>query len=205
MKPLHWGRVFAVAACVGCWLGGHEAAAQSLGNGPAEAGASGAMVTSNVLAGPALPLFAPTVPSVTSDPAVANPTPTTGLMSSPFAAPFLYSSMMQATAPVNSSSSTSPSLGAQMNAFGVGTNQLGMMMLATQGTGRSASGIANAVRPAARPAASPADGAPGRPTPAGMRRTTSRPGGLASRYFNRTTARPRYPQSYFNRQTRHFP
>ncbi|MHB1561568.1 MAG: hypothetical protein ACYC61_29315 [Isosphaeraceae bacterium] len=201
MKPLQW--VLAVAACVVCWLGGREASAQSLGNGVADVGASGMAGTSNMLAGPALPLFSPTVPSATGDPAAGTMTPSTGLMSSPFATPFLYSSMMQATAPVGAAGSTS--LGSQMNAFGVGTNQLGMMMLATQGTGRSASGIPNAVRPAARQASSTADEMAGRPTPALMRRSVSRPGGLASRYFNRRTARPSYPQGYFNRQTRYFP
>lgn len=201
MKPLQW--VLAVAACAGCWLGGREASAQSLGNGAADVGASGASGASSMLAGPALPLFSPTVPSATGDPAAGTMAPSTGLMSSPFATPFLYSSMMQATAPAGSTGSTS--LGSQMNAFGVGTNQLGMMMLATQGTGRSASGIPNAVRPMARRAANPPDETPGRPTPALMRRAVSRPGGLASGYFNRRTARPSYPQGYFNRQTRYFP
>ncbi len=201
MKPLQW--ILAVTACAGCWLGGQEASAQSLGNGAAAIGASGAAGAPSVLAGPALPLFSPTVPSTAGDPAAGTMTPSTGLMSSPFATPFLYSSMMQATAPVGSTGSTS--LGSQMNAMGVGTNQLGMMMLATQGTGRSASGMPNAVRPMARPASSTPDETPGRPTPALMRRGVSRPGGLASRYFNRRTARPSYPQGYFNRQTRFFP
>lgn len=201
MKPLRW--VLVVAVCAGCWLGGREASAQSLGNGAADLGASGALGASSMLAGSALPLFSPTVPSATGDPAAGTMAPSTGLMSSPFATPFLYSSMMQATAPAGSTGSTS--LGSQMNAFGVGTNQLGMMMLATQGTGRSASGIPNAVRPAARQAVRTADETPGRPTPALMRRSVSRPGGLASGYFNRRTARPSYPQGYFNRQTRYFP
>ncbi len=196
MKPLQWGVMLAVAAWGAGWFGGHEAAAQSLGNGPATTGSAGVAGTSSVLGGPALPLFAPTVPSVMSETA-AGSSGSSGLMSSPFAAPFLYSSMMQATAPASATGATS--ISTQMNNAGVGMNQLGMMMLATQGTRSPTSGVANAVRPGTTNTAT------ARPSPTGMRRTVSRPGGVAARYFNRATARPSYPQGYFNRQTRYFP
>ena len=37
------------------------------------------------------------------------------------------------------------------------------------------------------------------------RGTTGQPGGLAARYFNRTTQKPRIPQGFYNRQNQHYP
>jgi hypothetical protein len=85
---------------------------------------------------------------------------------------------------------------------GMGTTQLGLMLLANQqqnggiGSGRISGTRANP-RPTETTSAGTSLGSKQRPA--------SRPGGLAARYFSRPAVRSAYPQRYFNRQTRYFP
>jgi hypothetical protein len=136
-------------------------------------------------------------------------------MSSPFALPFMYQSMLQATSPYSSLSgaattatttsttataaATARANAAAPYAFGASPAQLGLLMLATQNNGGVGSGQMSGARTA------PQKTATARTPATSRRRTPSRPGGLASRYFNRATAHSPYPQSYFNRQSRYFP
>ncbi len=105
---------------------------------------------------------------------------------SPMAAPFLYSSM---------------AAGTSTQTGGITPQQTGMLMLAAQaqmlGLG---SGQASGVRPGA-------GGVRARQMQnvAGARGTTRQPGGLAARYFNRTSKRPRIPQGFYNRPNQHYP
>jgi hypothetical protein len=87
--------------------------------------------------------------------------------------------------------------------YPMGSSQAATMMLANQaGLMGMGAGQLSGVRPGAA-------GARGRGAPqsaAKPRGTASQPGGLAARYFNRTTARVnRYPQSYYSRQNRYYP
>lgn len=140
-------------------------------------------------------MVAPTAPGATVNPLVPALGPTTqgGLLSNPLAAPLLYNSMLQASQPQG-----------QANSFygptGLGTTQLGLMMLANQQAGGIGSGRMSGTRtdPRAREAgsSSPQDS---------KQRTLARPGGLASRYFNRVGPHTPYPRNYFNRRPRYFP
>jgi hypothetical protein len=104
----------------------------------------------------------------------------------PMAAPFLYGSM---------------AAGTSQQTGGITPQQTGMLMLAAQaqmlGLG---SGQASGVRPGA-------GGVRARQMQnvAGARGTTRQPGGLAARYFNRTSKRPRIPQGFYNRPNQHYP
>ncbi len=110
-------------------------------------------------------------------------------MMNPMAAPFLYGSMLSTT---------------QQQSMGITQQQMGLMMLAGQaqmlGIG---SGQLSGVRPGGI--------APGgvrarqRQTVTGVRGTTRQPGGLAARYFNRTSQKPRIPQGFYNRPNQHYP
>jgi len=80
--------------------------------------------------------------------------------------------------------------------------QIGTMMLANQA---GLTGIGSGQLSGVRPGAGAARGRPGQPPAAKPRGSTATPGGLAARYFNRTAHVVRYPQSYYNRQTRYFP
>jgi hypothetical protein len=119
-----------------------------------------------------------------------------GVFSNPLAAPLLYNSMLPASQPQSQ---------AQANALygptGLATTQLGLMLLANQqARGGIGSGRISGTRPdpGAREAGSNAreDAKP---------RTLARPGGLASRYFNRVGPHSPYPKNYFNRRPRYFP
>ena len=211
MKSLRRGMIWALVAwCAGGFYG-RDVAAQSLGDPLGSGGAAGLGAASSVspLTPTPFPLFTPTVPSVTADPTApaVGTSSQGGLMSSPFAAPFMYSSMLQATQPLSmSSSSTSgTTTGTTTGAGrGLGMNNaanLGLLMLMTQqnpggvgsgqytGLGRGAAAQTTSAR-----------------TPAtAKRRTAAKPGGLAARYFNRVNPHTTYPQRYFNRQSRYFP
>ena len=100
---------------------------------------------------------------------------------------------------------------AAQSLFGTGaassSNQIAAMMLANQmGTGGIGSGQLSGVRPGI----GQSNGAI-KQTAAKSRGTMATPGGLAGRYFNRTTSvkRPvnvrRIPQSYYTRQNRYYP
>jgi hypothetical protein len=86
--------------------------------------------------------------------------------------------------------------------FPMTQQQAGVLMLAGQaqmlGLG---SGQLSGVRPGA------AGAARGRQTQPSVRNrgSSGQPGGLAARYFNRTTQRLRVPQGFYNRQIRYYP
>lgn len=91
--------------------------------------------------------------------------------------------------------------------YPMSTNQIGAMMLMNQmGSSGLGSGQMSGVRPGAGQ-----NGARTRQAQAKPRGTTATPGGLASRYFNRTVSvnRPknvsRIPQNYYARQNRYYP
>lgn len=226
MKRCRWRMILALAACAVYWHGQRDAAAQSLGSATTDLGAagmaasllpssgspmglSGAGTTTSVLPSP-VPLFSPSVPSVTSDPTATvtgSGSTATGMMSSPFAAPFLYSSMMQATMPYSASTSSTSSSASSTATRSMGMGmmnpaQLGLLMMATQNTGGVGSGQMSRTAPRS-PSSSLATNAQ---TAAKARhQIANRPGGLAARYYNRAGTRTGYPQSYFNRQSRYFP
>jgi hypothetical protein len=175
------------------------------GSGASGVGANGVSATGIPISSPALqtmpngvPLFSPTVPSsagslsgVPSSPAASG-----GLLSNPIAAPLLMNSMLP-------NSQLSPAqAGMYYGPTGLGTTQLGLLMLANQqrnggiGSGQL-SGTRSNSRPTEPTAAATSLGSKQRPA--------ARPGGLAARYFTRPTGRSAYPQRYFNRQTRYFP
>jgi hypothetical protein len=89
-------------------------------------------------------------------------------------------------------------------ASGMGQRQLGLMMLAGQSQmlGGIGSGQMSGVRPGV---GGQSKGRTAQKTAAKPPGSAGRPGGLAARYFNRTTPVTRYPQSYYNRQSRYFP
>jgi hypothetical protein len=100
------------------------------------------------------------------------------LLANPLAAPMIYGGM----------SANSP-------------NQVGMMMLANQS---ALGGIGSGQLSGAR------QGGRGRtqgmaPTAARAVGSANQPGGLAARYFHRTTTIARHPQTFYNQQSRYFP
>jgi hypothetical protein len=112
--------------------------------------------------------------------------PSTNIFANPFAAPMVYGSM-----------AGSP--------YGMTQRQAGLMMLAGSSQamlGGVGSGQLSGVRPGSR---GQAKGQTTQRTAARTPGTSSTPGGLAARYFNRTAPSSRYPQSFYNRQTRYFP
>jgi hypothetical protein len=92
--------------------------------------------------------------------------------------------------------------------YPMSTNQIGAMMMMNQmgANGGLGSGQLSGVRPGANQARSRVN-----QPPAKTKSTTKTPGGLASRYFNRTVSvnRPanvnRIPQNYYTRQNRYYP
>ncbi len=222
MKSLRWRMMCAVVACGAGCLTGRAASAQSFGGYPPSLGAPSTGATSPVapitgssfMSTPSIPLFSPAVPNVMSDPnaAAAGSSTQNNIMSSPFAAPFIYSSMMQASQPMGmygasasststtgSSTTTSSAAAGRSGMMGMSTGQLGLLMLATQNNGGVGSGQMSGARPG------PQNAATARTAATSKRRSAAKPGGLAARYFNRTAAHTPYPQSYFNRQSRYFP
>jgi hypothetical protein len=106
----------------------------------------------------------------------------------PMAAPFLYGSML----------ATTPSQ------TGITPQQTGMLMLAAQA---QMLGLGSGQASGVRPGGMGAGGVRARQMQnvAGARGTTRQPGGLAARYFNRTSKRPRIPQGFYNRPNQHYP
>jgi hypothetical protein len=94
----------------------------------------------------------------------------------PMNAPFLYGSMF----PMTQQQAGFMMLAGQAQMYGIGSGQLSGV--------RPGAARGRQVQPAAR-----------------NRGSASTPGGLAARYFNRTTARVRVPQAFYNRQNRHYP
>jgi hypothetical protein len=232
MSSLQWRMMCAGVACGAVFLTGQAATAQSFGGYPSSLGtpSTGATSTgattpaapttgSSFMSSPNIPLFAPAVPNPMSDPTAAGIGSSTqnNIMSSPFAAPFIYSSMMQAAQPLGmygtststssastsstttSSTTTSSTAAGRTGMMGMNTAQLGLLMLATQNNGGVGSGQMSGARPGTQNAST------ARTAATSKRRGAAKPGGLAARYFNRVGARTAYPQSYFNRQSRYFP
>jgi hypothetical protein len=102
-----------------------------------------------------------------------------GMFRNPMAAPLLYSSLYPMT-----------------------PNQTGALMLATQA---GMMGIGSGQLSGVRPGNAQSRGRSAQPTAAKPRGTASQPGGLATRYFNRTATVNRFPQSYFKRENRYYP
>jgi hypothetical protein len=104
------------------------------------------------------------------------------IFANPLAAPMLYGSpypMSQRQAGLMMLAGQS-----QQMLGGIGSGQLSGVRSGTGGQSRGRTAQQTALRQQASP---------------------PRPGGLAARYFNRTTPVSRYPQSYYNRQNRYFP
>ena len=156
---------------------------------------------------PTCPLFSPTVPNVMSDPTAAaiGSSTQSNIMSSPFAAPFIYSSMMQAAQPLAmygrrrldrvdhqlDDDHLDPTAAGRYGMMGMSTGQLGLLMLATQNNGGVGSGQMSGARPGTQNAATATHGRD-RPSAA------LPPGRAGWRPVTSTATRPRtpYPQSY---------
>jgi hypothetical protein len=191
MDSASWKTTCAALICGAGLLGCREVAAQSLGGSPGTGAVSlGAPATSGGL--PTSSAMAPATTVVPSATASGSSTQG-GVFGSPLAAPLLYNSMLQASQPQS-----------QANGFygptGLGTTQLGLMLLANQRAGGLGSGRISGTRTDPRPREATSTSADD-----SKRRTPARPGGLASRYFNRVGPHSPYPKNYFNRRTRFFP
>jgi hypothetical protein len=123
------------------------------------------------------------------------------LFRNPNAAPLIYGTMLGMT-PDQSAAASAGQTGSLVNPMGLSANQVGLMMLAST---PQMTGIGSGRLSGVRPGAGPAQGAAQQKTAATGRGSAPQPGGLAARYFNRTTKTSRIPQSYFNRQSRFFP
>jgi hypothetical protein len=103
---------------------------------------------------------------------------TNSMFTNPMASPMLYGSMF----PMTQQQAGIMMLAGQAQMMGIGSGQLsGVRPGGAGGRGRQA-------QPAVR-----------------NRGSSGIPGGLAARYFNRTTQRARIPQGFYNRQNRHYP
>jgi hypothetical protein len=102
-------------------------------------------------------------------------------MMNPMASPMMYGSMF----PMTQQQAGVLMLAGQAQMFGIGSGQL--------------SGV--------RPGAGTPGAARGRQTLPSVknRGSAGQPGGLAARYFNRTTHKVRVPQGFYNRQNRYYP
>ena len=144
------------------------------------------------------PLFSPTIPNTVGDPtATSGSASAGGIFSSPMAAPMLYSSMMGASMPQNQASGAA---GTGAGSPNLSAAQYGMlMMMANQQNGGIGSGRLSGLTGNATQPTSPGGTKPASSTKA---RTSNRPGGLASRYFNRTNVRSSASQELLQPATR---
>jgi len=137
-------------------------------------------------------MFGSATPSATDAAALGMTRPSGGLMgmggspstafTNPMTAPLIYGSMY----PMTPQQSGMLMLAGQSQMLGIGSGQL------------------SGVRPG--PGTSGGSGGrPGKQALAKPRGSAGVPGGLAARYFNRTTQTARMPQGYYNRQNRYFP
>jgi hypothetical protein len=200
--------------CLVSLVGGRAAVAQSSSAANTATQAAGARsLASGVGMMPIpVPLFAPSTASAGVDGVSGSSGTSSGanLFSNPYAAPFLYSSMLpgwQPQAPTGSSTSQAQSAtAAPTGTLGAFPAQMGLMMLATQRPLGIGSGRLSGARPGSGDDPRQSGGRSTARTSAGRTRgSVAHPGGLAARYFNRTGARSPYPQSYYNRQSRYFP
>jgi hypothetical protein len=87
--------------------------------------------------------------------------------------------------------------------YPMGGNQAAALMLANQAG--MLGGIGSGQLSGVRPVNAQSRGRSGQQSAAKPRGTASQPGGLATRYFNRTATINRYPQSYYKRANRYYP
>ena len=211
MKPVRWGMMWALVAwCAGGFCG-RDAAAQSLGDPLGSAGAAGlgaASSSGSAVTPTPFPLFTPTVPSVTADPTApaVGSSAQGGLMSSPFAAPFMYSSMFQATQPLSmsSSSTTGTTTGTTTGAgrgMGMNTANLGLLMLMTQ---RNPGGVGSG-QYTGLGRSSPAQSTAARTPATAKRRRPPGPAGSPPAISTASIRTRLIRRRYFNRQSRYFP
>ena len=184
--------------CAGALTTALEAKAQSSASAASAASASSAASSAsnfqNMTMGmgflPMPGMFGSATPSATDAAALGMTAPQGGMMgmggmattnnmfTNPMAAPMLYGSMFPMT-----------------------QQQAGIMMLAGQA---QMMGIGSGQLSGVRPGGPAARGKQTR-TAVRNRGSSSVPGGLAARYFNRTTQKVRVPQGFYNRQNRHYP
>jgi hypothetical protein len=185
------GTMWVALVCAGALATAVQARAQT--SAASAANASSANSFSNMTMGmgfmPMPGMFGSASPSATDAAALGVTTPQGGgmlgtgannMFMNPMASPFLYGSMFPMT-----------------------QQQTGMMMLAGQA---QMLGIGSGRLSGTRPGG-PATGAAKRRMQAvpGARGTANQPGGLAARYFNRLTQKPRSLQSFYNRPNQHYP
>jgi hypothetical protein len=180
--------------CLGALTTAIEARAQS-GSSAASSAAAAANYNNMTMGMGFLPLpgmFGSPTPSATDAAALGMTAPQGGMMGmgggnngnlfmNPMASPLLYGSMF----PMTQQQTGLAMLAAQTQMMGIGSGRI--------------SGV--------RPGAAGGPGTRGRQAQsgAGARGTTRQPGGLAARYFNRTSHRPRIPQGFYNRPNQHYP
>jgi hypothetical protein len=87
--------------------------------------------------------------------------------------------------------------------YPVGGNQAAALMLANQAG--MLTGIGSGQLSGVRPGNAQSRARSGQQPAAKSRGTASQPGGLATRYFNRTATVNRYPQSFYKRENRYYP
>jgi hypothetical protein len=195
-------------ACVAGLSNWHEADAQGTAAATAPSGAT-APVGVQMVPVP-VPLFTPSVSGGAGDSGagMGGVGGSSNIFNNPYAAPLLYSSMLpnsQAQALTGSSTATTTGVAPGMTT-GISPAQWGLLMLTTQ----KPMGIGSGRLSGARSGSNGGAGQAGPQTASQQSNarsieTRARPGGLAARYFNRTTPRSPYPQSYFNRPSRYFP
>jgi hypothetical protein len=209
----------ATLVCVFGLFDGRKAIAQSAAaqsaaaqSAAAQSAAARAAATNLQMVPIPMPMFAPSQSSGTTDSLTGLPPATsqTNMFNNPYAAPFLYSSMVPGyqgqTQAGSSSLQGQAQTGLSTSPMGMMAGQMGLMMMATQrplGTGAGPlNGAQTSPSGDSRQARAKTTGGPmsGR-----SRLSVARPGGLAAHYFNRTTPHSPYPQSYFNRQNRYYP
>lgn len=193
MWPVSWRRFGVAAILVVGWLGGGEVAAQGLGG----ASSGGAVSPGPAAAAAGVPMSSATAPIVMTDPTGSSNghSASGGVLGDPLTAPLLYNSLLQASRPQGPGPAN-----ALYGPTGLATTQLGLLLLANRKAGGIGSGRISGTRP--DPRGSGGDPGAARDT---KQRTLARPGGLASRYFNRVGPHAPYPRNYFNRRPRYFP
>jgi hypothetical protein len=200
MNPMTRRLICGAIVYAAAWLAGADAMAQGLSGGVPGAGLAGGGVASpGVQATPlGVPMVSPTLPnaggSVTGSPlSTASPG---GVYTSPLATPFVYNNMLQASQAQQGQASL------YYGPNGLATTQLGLLLLANQ---QQNGGIGSGRISGTRGDSRARDATAARTPATSSQRAPARPGGLASRYFNRAAGHTAYPQQYFHRQSRYFP
>jgi hypothetical protein len=211
MKGLRPGWACAGLVCAAAVWNGPEAGAQSTAartTAPDPSLAARATAPEMMMVPVPMPLLTPSMVNGSSDPGTAagGMTAQPNVFSNPYAAAFFYNSMLPPSQVQTPNGSSQATLGVSPVApMGFSPTQMGLMMLTTQRPLGIGSGQLSGARLGpgadARPSRSPTTARPA----TGRARTAPPPGGLAARYFNRSSPRSAYPQSYYNRQSRYLP